>query len=146
MSYCIPESLFYYLGLCGGTPLLFSQWRCKYSHNGNIQYDIDSYNYIWTVFPKENVQNYNHHDTRWMQGHCYAVVLSVLLYCFLGQIKHSSKSLLSPKVFFPSQVKIESLITWKINKTAQQAAWFEELLMSIHKWCETSYVKNYSRL
>lgn len=39
MFYCIPESQFFFSpGLCGGTPLLFSQWRCKYSHNGNILY------------------------------------------------------------------------------------------------------------
>lgn len=77
MFYCIPESQFFFSpGLCGGTPLLFSQWRCKYSHNGNIQHDIDSYNYILTVFPKENVQNYKRHDTGWMQGRCYAVVCS----------------------------------------------------------------------
>ncbi len=127
MSYCIPESLFFSLGLCGGTALLFSQWRCKY--NGNIQHDIDSYNYILTVIPKENVQNYNHNDTGWMQE-CFTILvfyyIGVLLYCFLGQIKHSWANLsYHRKCFFPNQVKIESLITWKSNKTPQQAAWFD---------------------
>ncbi len=142
MSYCIPESLFFSLGLCGGTALLFSQWRCKY--NGNIQHDIDSYNYILTVIPKENVQNYNHNDTGWMQE-CFTILvfyyIGVLLYCFLGQIKHSWANLsYHRKCFFPNQVKSK---VWSLGKAIKHLNKLHDL-MSIHKWCEISYVKNYS--